>query len=209
MGGGTVPGYAPKKGCARRLAFFLTVDQLRIAAFCAYLAAWLVLAIAAVIGTIPRLRGQSAVSARISAPVIVGTLLQAAGLLATTLSIPDGPLRPRTFESGGALALAPLGAALYVWALRSAPSNAEADALVTGGVYRWLRHPIYLAFLAMLVATGLLVSGGLKLLAAVVLYLAGCEFRIASEEAELAEKFPADYAQYRLRTRWRYLPGLR
>jgi protein-S-isoprenylcysteine O-methyltransferase Ste14 len=73
----------------------------------------------------------------------------------------------------------------------------------------WPRHPIYSSFLAMLVATGLLVSGGFKLVVAVGLYLAGSEFRIASEEAEMAEKFPADYEQYRLRTPWRYLPGLR
>jgi len=140
-------------------------------------------------------------------PVIVGILLQGTAVLATTLSMGNLPLRPQTFELAGTLALAPLAASLFVWALRSAPNNAET--LATGGAYAWLRHPMYLAFLAMLVATGLLASGGLKLVAAVVLYLAGSELRIASEEAELAEKFPADYAQYRLRTRWRYLPGLR
>jgi protein-S-isoprenylcysteine O-methyltransferase Ste14 len=43
----------------------------------------------------------------------------------------------------------------------------------------------------------------------VLLYLVGSELRIASEERELAQKFPEDYAAYRTRTRWRYLPGLR
>jgi protein-S-isoprenylcysteine O-methyltransferase Ste14 len=43
----------------------------------------------------------------------------------------------------------------------------------------------------------------------VFLYLAVSEFRIASEEGELARKFPEAYAMYRSRTRWRYLPGLR
>jgi protein-S-isoprenylcysteine O-methyltransferase Ste14 len=81
--------------------------------------------------------------------------------------------------------------------------------LATGGAYAWLRHPTYLAFLAMLIATGLVTSAGPKLVAAVILYLVGSELRIAYEETELAEKFPADYAQYRLRTRWRSLPGLR
>ena len=105
--------------------------------------------------------------------------------------------------------LAPLAASLFVWVLQTAPNKGEAETLVTGGAYAWLRHPMYLAFLAMLVATGLIVSAGLKLVVAVVLYLAGSELRIASEEANLAEKFPADYAKYRLQTRWRYLPGLR
>ena len=53
-----------------------------------------------------------------------------------------------------------------------------------------MRNPLYLAFLAMLVATGFLISGGIKLILPVLLYLAGSELRIASEERELAEKFP-------------------
>ena len=81
--------------------------------------------------------------------------------------------------------------------------------MVTGGAYSWVRHPIYLAFLAMLVATGMLISSGVKLILPVLLYLAGSELRIASEEVELAKRFPDAYAMYRSRTRWRYLPGLR
>jgi len=81
--------------------------------------------------------------------------------------------------------------------------------LVTRGVYAWMRHPIYLAILAMLLATGFLASDGKGLLVAVVIYLAGPELRIASAEEDPARAFRAAYAQYRLRTRWRYLPGLR
>jgi protein-S-isoprenylcysteine O-methyltransferase Ste14 len=61
----------------------------------------------------------------------------------------------------------------------------------------------------MLLATGLLVSRSLGTVVAVGLYLMGSELRIASEEVELTEKFQDAYARYRLRTRWRYLPGLR
>jgi protein-S-isoprenylcysteine O-methyltransferase Ste14 len=96
-----------------------------------------------------------------------------------------------------------------VWAIRSAPRDAGEGQLVTEGAYAWLRHPIYLAFLAMLVATGFVVSAGIRLILPVLLYLAGSELRIAAEEEELAEKFPDEYAQYRSSTRWRYLPGLR
>jgi protein-S-isoprenylcysteine O-methyltransferase Ste14 len=187
----------------------MAVDPLRVAAFCAYLAAWLVFAIAAVVGAVPRLRRQATGAMRLSVPVVIGTLLQAAAAFAITRSMASGPLRPRTFEMVGVLILAPLGAALFAWALRSVPRDADANELVTGGAYRWLRHPIYLAFLAMLVATGFVVSGGIRLVFPVILYLAGSELRIASEEEDLAEKFPDVYAQYRSRTRWRYLPGLR
>lgn len=187
----------------------MSIEHLRIAAFCAYLASWLVLAIAAVAGAIQWGHRQAAAPVRVAVPVIVGTLLQAAAALTITLSMSGGPLRPRPFELAAALVLAPLAAMLFVWALLSVPRDAGASALVTGGAYRWLRHPIYLAFFAMLLATGLLVSSGLKLLASVVLYLAGSELRIASEELDLAAKFPAEHARYRLRTRWRYLPGLR
>lgn len=183
--------------------------MLKIAAYCVYLAAWVAFAIAAVAGAWPRLRRQSTATTAITAPVLIGSLLQVLAALAVTKSMGSGPLRPRTFELAGALVLAPLGAALFVWALRSVPRDAGGDTLVTGGVYAWVRNPIYLAFLAMLVATGLLISGGVKLILPVLLYLVGSELRIASEERELARKFPEGYAIYRRRTCWRYLPGLR
>lgn len=185
------------------------IDLLKIAAYCAYLAAWLVFAIAALAGALPRLRRPSAGTTAITARALIGTLLQLLAAFAITKSMESGPLHPRRFELVGALLLAPLGGALFVWALRSAPGDADGDTLVTGGAYAWLRHPIYLAFLAMLVATGFLVSGGTKLILPVLLYLSGSELRIASEEGELAKKFPEGYARYRRQTRWRYLPGLR
>jgi protein-S-isoprenylcysteine O-methyltransferase Ste14 len=183
---------------------------LKIAAYCAYLAAWLVLALAAVVNTLPRLRRQEpGATAAMALPTLLGALLQVFAAFAVTRLMPRGPLHPQTLELAGALLLAPFGAALFVWALRSAPKDASENTLVTGGAYQWLRHPIYLAFLAMLVATGLLVSAGFKLLLPVLLYVAGSELRIALEEDDLAKAFPQEYARYRSRTRWRYLPGVR
>jgi protein-S-isoprenylcysteine O-methyltransferase Ste14 len=187
----------------------MPVDPLKIAAYCVYLAAWLVFAIAATMAALPRLRRMTASPPGMSIPVLVGTLLQILAAFAITRSMASGPLRPRPIELAGALVLAPLAAALFVWAQASAPRADNANTLVTAGAYSWLRHPIYLAFLAMLVATGFLVAGGVKLIVPIVLYLAGSELRIASEEADLNEKFPEGYAVYRRQTRWRYLPGLR
>lgn len=160
-------------------------------------------------GALPRLRRQAAATPVITAQAIIGTLLQTLAAFAVTRSMGSGPLRPRTFELIGVLLLAPLGAAIFVWAIQSAPRDADADVLVTGGAYSQVRNPIYLALLAMLVATGLLTSGGVKLILPVFFFLVGSELRIASEEDELRKKFPEAYASYQSRTRWRYLPGLR
>lgn len=187
----------------------MAIDPLKIAAYCVYLLAWLVFAIAAIVAALPRLRRMTASPSGMSIPVLIGTLLQVLAAFAITRSMGSGPLRPKSFELAGALVLAPLGAAIFVWALSSAGRDTAPDRLVTAGAYSWLRHPIYLAFLAMLVATGLLVAGGVKLIVPLVLYLAGSELRIASEEADLREKYPEGYAVYRRQTRWRYLPGLR
>src|ERR1019366_1285130 len=106
------------------------------------------------VGAVPRLRKQAVVPTAITAPVLVGSLLQVLAAFAVTRSMPTGPLHPGTFALAGALLLAPLGAALFTWALQSvlrdADGNTLVNTLVTGGAYRWLRHPIYLAFLAML-----------------------------------------------------------
>lgn len=187
------------------------MDPLKFAAYCAYLASWLVFAIAAAVGAMPRLGRppESSATTGLTAPVIVGTLLQVLAAFGITSSLTSGPLHPRTFELIGALLLAPAGAALFVWALRSVPRDANHEWLITGGAYAWVRHPIYLAFLAILLATGLLMSSGVKLILPVLLYLVGSELRIASEEGDLAEKFPEEFARFRSRTRWRYLPGLR
>jgi protein-S-isoprenylcysteine O-methyltransferase Ste14 len=104
--------------------------------------------------------------------------------------------------------MAPLGAAIYIWALRSG-RRADPGTLVTTGAYALVRHPIYLGFFALLVATGLLASSGVKLVAAAIVYLAGSELRIAYEEGDLADKFPDRHAEYKARTRWLYLPGAR
>jgi protein-S-isoprenylcysteine O-methyltransferase Ste14 len=136
-------------------------------------------------------------------------LMQGTAALPVTLTLSNAPLRPGHLELIGTILLAPVAVGMFCWAVWSVPGDTPPNTLVTSGAYSWLRHPIYLAFLAMLLATGLVVSAGLALLAATILYVAGTELRIASEEAELEEKFPADYPNYRRKTPWRYLPGLR
>ena len=182
-----------------------------MAAFCAYLAAWVVFAIGAAVSGLPLIRKQAASAGplRINPASAVGALLQIASAMAITFFLGSGPLRPERIELIGALVLAPLASALFSWAVISASQNGSAEKLVTLGAYARVRHPMYLAFLGMLVATGLLASNSIRLAIAVVMYLAGSELRIASEERTLAGRFGSAYEQYRLRTRWRYLPWLR
>lgn len=72
--------------------------------------------------------------------------------------------------------------------------------LVTHGVYRWIRHPLYAAHLLMSFAIGLLVPNVLVGVMAVVgmtlVYLG----RVSSEEQMLSERFGDNYLAYAART---------
>ena len=174
---------------------------MRAAAFVTYLAAWLIFALAAARQALTKLGSPQPI--HLHAPLVIGTALQFAGALAVTLSIQPGSLQPPPAHLAAVLVLAPAAAATCLWTLAS-----QKPGLVTNGAYAHLRHPLYLSFLLMLLATGLLVTTWPRLAAAALLYLVGTELRLASEEHELLERFP-DYAAYRRRTRFCYLPGIR
>lgn len=173
-------------------------ELLRAAAFVAYLAALVVFAGAALFGIA---RGR-AVAGNISLQGAIGTVLQLAAAVIVTRAMPPEALRPHAWELAGMLVLAPASAWLFVAA--QVPASRSAGELVMDGAYGWVRHPMYLAFLGLLVATGFAVSAGLWLVVGIAIYVVGTELRIALEESGLE-----GYAAYRERTRWRYLPGLR
>lgn len=83
--------------------------------------------------------------------------------------------------------------------------NAHA-VLRTGGLYRWVRHPIYSGVL--LVATSVtLAAGDPRRLVVLGLLVALLTVKARWEEARLAERFP-DYPAYAARTP-RFLPRVR
>lgn len=101
------------------------------------------------------------------------------------------------------------GTTFATWAVfylgRSVSLIAEARKLVTGGPYRFVRHPLYLG--EQVAITGVL----LRYLSPVVVFVFAVQiafqfYRMSCEEKVLAATFP-EYADYARRT-WRVLPGL-
>ncbi len=116
------------------------------------------------------------------------------------LARPSGPL----LAAGALLALC--GEALRVSGLRHLGATARggrlhADALATGGPFRFVRNPIYLG--NVLLVAGLLVAGGVADPAFLACAAAALAIQygaiIAAEEAFLARRFPEAFAGYRAR----------
>ncbi|MDX2464253.1 MAG: protein-S-isoprenylcysteine O-methyltransferase [Porticoccus sp.] len=83
----------------------------------------------------------------------------------------------------------------------------EDHVLVTQGVYRKIRHPMYLSFFMWAIGQALIVdnwlAGPLGLLAMAMIY----RFRVPREERQLRGQFGAEYESYQKRT-GRLLPKL-
>jgi protein-S-isoprenylcysteine O-methyltransferase Ste14 len=77
----------------------------------------------------------------------------------------------------------------------------SASALVTSGIYRLTRNPMYLGILMMLIAWALFLGNALSLLFAFAFALYIHRFQIRPEERFLQEKFGADFASYKSRVR--------
>jgi protein-S-isoprenylcysteine O-methyltransferase Ste14 len=83
----------------------------------------------------------------------------------------------------------------------------ENHTLVTGGPYRWVRHPmytvLYIHLTGIFLLTGNWFLGGVYFLALSLIIL----FRLDREEATMIEKFGDQYRQYMLQT-GRFLPRI-
>ena len=83
----------------------------------------------------------------------------------------------------------------------------EGHELITSGPYRWVRTPIYLGMLALLLATGLALSPWPVLVIAAVVFIAGTVIRIRNEEQLLRQAFGAKFEEY-TRTAAALIPGI-
>ena len=84
----------------------------------------------------------------------------------------------------------------------------EDHELIQTGPYRWIRHPIYASMLGMTLATLAAWTWWPMGIASLVFFLAGTEVRVRAEERLLAERFGAEFADYRKNTR-AFIPFLR
>ena len=121
----------------------------------------------------------------------------------------------------GTLALALFVAAAWIGmaavaAFRRAGTTAspirpqKASALVTAGIYRHTRNPMYLALLLLLLAWAAWLAAPWALLGPAVFVAWMTRFQIRPEERALGERFGADYLDYcRRAPRWLAIPGAR
>ena len=84
----------------------------------------------------------------------------------------------------------------------------EDHELVRSGPYAVVRHPIYAAFFAMLIATLLLYTRWPWWVVSAAVFLAGTEIRVRTEDRLLASRFGDAFAAYRRRVK-AYLPLVR
>jgi protein-S-isoprenylcysteine O-methyltransferase Ste14 len=83
----------------------------------------------------------------------------------------------------------------------------EGHELVTGGVFARLRHPIYTAMAAFLVAMAIAFGHLLGLILAVPLFALGTGIRVREEERLLKAEFGPAYDDYAARVK-RFVPGI-
>ena len=69
--------------------------------------------------------------------------------------------------------------------------------VIVGGPYRYVRNPMYVAFIAAIIGQALLLSRPVLLLYAAALLIALVAFVRLSEEQTLAKRFGAQYDAYR------------
>jgi protein-S-isoprenylcysteine O-methyltransferase Ste14 len=144
-----------------------------------------------------------------------GILLETVGFACAWMYV-----RPVGFSKSEAalivsMVLAPLGVALG-WAAarqlgkqwRYEAALSEDHDLIRTGPYRWVRHPIYASMFGMLLATLAAWTWWPLAIASVLFFVAGTEIRVRAEEGLLAERFGAEFQEYRLST-WAYIPFVR
>jgi protein-S-isoprenylcysteine O-methyltransferase len=83
----------------------------------------------------------------------------------------------------------------------------EKHEIVETGIYKIIRHPAYLGYLASLLGIGLVLGNWVGLMALVMLPLAGILYRIHVEESVLLAHFGPAYQEYVNRTK-RLLPKI-
>ena len=143
-------------------------------------------------------------------------IAQVAAIVAIVVCGISGPPWPDAVDAvlgaagiGAAAAGVPLlvaGIGALGSALTPFPKPLDRSSLREGGAYRLVRHPIY-GGLFLLGLGWTLWSSPLALVPTATLAVV-FEFKARVEETMLDERFP-EYATYRARVKWRFVPGIR
>ena len=151
---------------------------------------------------------QTASSPFIWPPVIYLTAAVVSGLLAFFAGWPFQPsgLRYAAMIAGALLIALGIGVALAAERVFKAagtpvPPTRPTTTIVTSGIYRYTRNPMYLGMSLALVGLGLVFDQLWFLLALPIAVLAVTKLAIEREEAYLAEKFGAPYLEYKKQVR--------
>lgn len=81
--------------------------------------------------------------------------------------------------------------------LRFEAAVSDGHELIRSGPYAIVRHPIYASMLAVLLATGIVLTPWRLFAAALVVFLIGTEIRVQTEDNLLASHFGSEFSEYR------------
>src|ERR1700688_3982119 len=121
--------------------------------------------------------------------------------------LPEGESPLRVAISGGLACLGILALVLGMLAFRRAKTTINpvnigaASSIVTSGVYRYTRNPMYVGFALMLVGWAVHMAVPLTLAGPAVFILFIARFQIIPEERVLTSKFGEEYRKYQERVR--------
>lgn len=160
-------------------------------------------------------RVQNRPSITVPGPTRVGLLLETGSILFVWFVHVPGAPRTDITAMIGALVLGVCGV-VGMWTsithlgrqFRIHAGLYEDHELVRTGPYAVVRHPIYASLLAMMLATGILLTPWQWVVVAVPIYIVGTEIRIRSEETLLASRFGEQFRDYQRRVR-AYVPFVR
>jgi protein-S-isoprenylcysteine O-methyltransferase Ste14 len=163
-------------------------------------------------------RGAGGAPARKSGLSKWGILIQCLAFFATGFgglvqTLPPGS--PRALIDGALVAaLMLLAVLMFTAAARAMGANwsivarmREDHELVTGGIFAWLRHPIYTAMAAFLLAMAIAFGHLAILIVTAPVFVIGTWIRVREEERLLHAQFGPAYEAYAGRVK-RFLPGL-
>ena len=185
-----------------------TQDPVAIAVLCVVLGCW----VAFLASFVVRERRPKAQETARESTALLGISLQFGAYLAVWLPplrrSPLGAIVPMPVIAECVLAAMTIAIALgSVWLVDAASRRlgkqwalaarlVEGHDLITDGPYRWVRNPIYLGMLGLLVATGLALTRLSIAIVATLVFFAGTVIRIRSEERLLRQAFGAAFEGY-------------